>query len=80
MSESETRSEHTSQSEEPQQADGVEAEMSCDFCGESVVSVRRVALDGEYDRLRPPHQVRYACASCSERKDRERAERESGAG
>ena len=88
MSESETQP----KSEEPREAGEAEpradstvregAGMSCDFCGQTVSSVRRVALDGEYDRLRPPHRVRYACASCSERKDRERAaeEAESGAG
>ena len=61
----------TAEAEREAQGEGVG--MSCDFCGETVASVRRVALDGEYDRLRVPHQVRYACASCSERKDRERA-------
>ncbi len=44
----------------------------CDFCGAVVERVRRVALDGEYERLRTPHAVRYACADCSERKDEER--------
>ena len=88
MSESEIQP----KSDEPQEAGEAErqadetgkegAGMSCDFCGRTVASVRRVALDGEYDRLRPPHRVRYACASCSERKDRERAADgpESGAG
>jgi hypothetical protein len=44
----------------------------CDFCGEVVTSVRRVALDGQYDRLGTPHRERYACQTCSERKERER--------
>ena len=43
----------------------------CDFCGEDVASVRRVALDEGYDRL-APHAVRYACPRCSERKESER--------
>ena len=47
-------------------------EVRCDFCGEKVSSVRRIALDGEYERLRTPHQVRYACTPCSEKKERER--------
>jgi hypothetical protein len=47
----------------------------CDFCGEEARNVRRVALDRGYDRLRTPHQVRYACPSCSEKKDRERRAR-----
>ncbi len=34
--------------------------------------MRRIALDGDYDRLRKPHQERYACAECSERKERSR--------
>ncbi|MCX5740529.1 MAG: hypothetical protein NTZ61_18915 [Proteobacteria bacterium] len=46
--------------------------LRCDFCGEQVVSVRRVALDQDYDRLLTPHRERYACPSCSERKERAR--------
>lgn len=44
----------------------------CDFCGETVPSVRRVALDGSYERLRTPHKVQYACPACSEKKEKER--------
>ena len=47
----------------------------CDFCGEEVPSVRRVALDRGYERLRTPHRVRYACPRCSARKERERRAR-----
>jgi hypothetical protein len=46
--------------------------LRCDFCGEAAPRVRRVALDGDYERLRTPHRVRYACPACSEEKDRER--------
>ena len=46
--------------------------LRCDFCGESVTSVRRVALDQDYDRLQTPHRELYACPSCSERKERSR--------
>ena len=46
--------------------------LRCDFCGEPASSVRRVALDRDYDRLRTRHKVLYACEPCSERKDRER--------
>jgi hypothetical protein len=46
--------------------------LRCDFCGERVSSVRRVALDQDYDRLQTPHQELYACQSCSERKERSR--------
>ncbi len=49
--------------------------LRCDFCGAEVSSVRRVALDAGYDRLQTPHQERYACAPCSEKKDRERRAR-----
>ncbi len=45
---------------------------SCDFCGQVVGQVRRVALDRDYDRLQKPHAERYACPECSERKERER--------
>ena len=44
----------------------------CDFCGERVASVRRVAIDQGYERLRTPHKERYACAACSEKKEQER--------
>ena len=44
----------------------------CDFCGASVPSVRRVALDHDYERLQTPHHERYACARCSEEKERKR--------
>jgi len=44
----------------------------CDFCGERVASVRRVALDQGYERLQTPHKERYACSVCSEKKERER--------
>jgi hypothetical protein len=46
--------------------------VKCDFCDEPVPSVRRVALDGEYERLRTPHAVMYACPSCFEKKERTR--------
>ena len=44
----------------------------CDFCGQPVDRVRRVALDRGYDRLSQRHAVRYACDSCSRHKDVER--------
>jgi len=46
--------------------------LRCDFCDEQVTSVRRVAIDQDYDRLQTPHRELYACASCSERKERSR--------
>ena len=52
----------------------------CDFCGEEAPSVRRIALDGEYDRLRKAHEVRYACTPCSVKKERQRLGLERGAG
>jgi DNA-directed RNA polymerase subunit RPC12/RpoP len=47
------------------QADGIR----CDFCGEHAPSVRRIALDRDYERLLTPHKERYACAKCSAAKD-----------
>jgi NAD(P)H-nitrite reductase large subunit len=47
-------------------------ELRCDFCGELVPRVRRIALDHGYERLRTPHQVRYACSACSDEKERQR--------
>ncbi len=49
--------------------------VACDFCGDVVPSVRRVALDGDYERLRTRHRVRYSCASCFEKKEAERTAR-----
>lgn len=59
----------------PQSDDGqaeVEASRTCDFCGDTALSVRRVALHGDYERLRTPHAVQYSCDSCFEKKDRQR--------
>ena len=57
---------------EPDEQVNESGEVRCDFCGQQVFSVRRIALDGEYERLRTPHQVRFACATCSEKKERQR--------
>ena len=46
--------------------------LHCDFCGEQVTSVRRIAIDQDYDRLQTPHRELYACSACSERKERSR--------
>ena len=46
--------------------------LRCDFCGEPTPSVRRVAVDSGYDRLQTPHKELYACAACSEAKDKQR--------
>ncbi|HEU4430823.1 MAG TPA: hypothetical protein VFT98_18830 [Myxococcota bacterium] len=48
------------------------AGIRCDFCGEPAPSVRRVALDRDYERLQTPHKERYACAKCSAAKEAER--------
>jgi len=44
----------------------------CDFCGEYASSVRRIALDRDYERLQTPHKERFACAKCSAAKEAER--------
>jgi len=44
----------------------------CDFCGDIVKSVRRVALDVEYDRLQKVHQEQYSCSDCFETKEQQR--------
>jgi hypothetical protein len=51
---------------------------ACDFCGEEVTRVRRIALDRDYDRLQKPHPVQYACDRCSEEKERQRLELAGG--
>ncbi len=50
-----------------------EAGQRCDFCGAMVPAVRRIALDGDYERLQTRHRVRYACPLCSEKKERARS-------
>ena len=54
------------------------APIVCDFCGQQVATVRRVALDREYERLRTPHREQYACDECSEKKERRRLGLERG--
>ncbi len=44
----------------------------CDFCGDRVSMVRRVALDQEYDRLQKLHHEQYSCSSCFEMKEQRR--------
>jgi hypothetical protein len=44
----------------------------CDFCGDIVVAVRRVALDVEYDRLQKIHKEQYSCNPCFEAKEDKR--------
>jgi hypothetical protein len=46
--------------------------LRCDFCGETAVRVRRIALDQGYERLQTPHRARYACERCSQQKERRR--------
>ena len=45
---------------------------ACDFCGDLVASVRRVALDQEYDRLQKAHTEQYSCSDCFEKKEQKR--------
>lgn len=54
------------------------AGLRCDFCGQIVPRVRRVALDGDYERLQTRHVVQYACEPCSEQKERRRMGLERG--
>lgn len=51
---------------------GTSAGRRCDLCGNEVVSVRRVALDREYDRLQLAHKELYACEPCFESKEQRR--------
>lgn len=50
----------------------LEAGVRCDFCSAVVPSVRRIALDRDYERLRTPHREQFACAACSEKKEKAR--------
>ena len=55
-----------------------EGGMKCDFCDRVVPSVQRVALDGDYERLRTRHTVLYSCPECFDKKERERLARNGG--
>jgi len=57
---------------DPAPAERPPAGQRCDFCGAEVSTVRRVALDQDYDRLQTPHRELYACGPCSESKERRR--------
>lgn len=48
--------------------------LRCDFCGAEADTVKRVAVDKDYDRLTVRHEKRYACKACSEKKEKERQE------
>ena len=53
----------------PEISENGERVLRCDFCGEAAASVRRVAIDTDYERLQTPHKELYACESCSAKKD-----------
>ena len=57
---------------ESARADLRDAGRLCDFCGDRVSSVRRVALDWQYDRLQKVHHEQYSCSSCFEVKEKRR--------
>jgi hypothetical protein len=65
------------ESEKGQAGSGAELRR-CDFCGELSATVRRVALDAGYERLRTPHRELYACPPCSDAKERRRLGLERG--
>jgi hypothetical protein len=58
--------------ENPEEPPVGNAGIRCDFCGEAAPTVRRIALDRDYERLLTPHKERYACPKCSAAKDAER--------
>jgi hypothetical protein len=65
-------SEDASRPDERDERPAAAAAMRCDFCGQPAARVRRVALDSGYDRLQVRHAERYACPTCSEKKERQR--------
>ncbi len=61
------------EADRPESPEGEAASpLVCDFCGQEVAQVRRIALDRDYDRLQKPHTVQYACETCSAQKERHR--------
>ena len=63
---------NASDSQPNQEGDAEIGGRRCDFCGDVVASVRRVALDQKYDRLQKAHQEQYSCALCFEKKEQDR--------
>ncbi|MBY0400301.1 hypothetical protein K2X89_08405 [Myxococcota bacterium] len=61
-----------SKSPQAEREAGPTAGRLCDLCGREVLSVRRVALDREYDRLQLAHKELYACEPCFESKEQKR--------
>jgi len=72
MSDSRQAAEAAEAREATETAASREAGVRCDFCEAIVPSVRRVALDRDYERLSTRHQEQYACPACSEKKEQER--------
>ena len=46
---------------------------TCDFCSTETDVVRRIVIDNDYNRMGT--KAMYACIECSEKKDRERLEK-----
>lgn len=61
-----------SDAQRPPTPDESQEGVRCDFCNQVVPTVRRVALDRDYERLRTPHKELFACPACSDRKEKER--------
>jgi len=72
MSEESRESREGELGEGPGRPDAVHRGMRCDFCGQGVPLVRRVAVDAGYERLQTPHKELYACPPCSDRKEKAR--------
>jgi hypothetical protein len=67
------------EADRPEDSEAATAQpLVCDFCGQQVAQVRRIALDRDYDRLQKPHAVQYACAACSAAKERQRLGNDAG--
>jgi uncharacterized protein with PIN domain len=62
----------------PETSESGQRILRCDFCGEVVAAVRRVAIDSDYERLQTPHKELYACERCSAKKERTRLGRDPG--
>lgn len=62
----------TTHAQDPSETEAGLRGQLCDFCGDTVSSVRRVALDQDYDRLLKTHRERFSCADCFEKKEQER--------
>ncbi|HBO84543.1 MAG: hypothetical protein A2073_02460 [Deltaproteobacteria bacterium GWC2_42_11] len=51
--------------------------LKCDLCGKEFDTVRRIAVDKDYDRLSIRHEIKYSCPECFKKKEESRKKQET---